>query len=116
MSAQKSYRALLTTERGSTTILSALICAALIALGIGSYYLIAPLIFASKSQSAADMAALGGASAIWSGKNPCQIAQDIAHKNNSTLLSCEVLLPDVQVKVQYRGQKSSARAGPLSAQ
>ena len=72
-------------------------------------------------QSAADLAALAGASALQRGEAACQAAVELAQANGSQLRSCEVrgavLLVEVSTDVRAafgvaRSVTAQARAGP----
>ncbi len=99
-------------ERGATTVTAALMIAALVgvvttALAAGSH-----LVAARQAAVAADLAAIAGATAAQQGQAPCPSAQEIAAANHARLLQCQREGEDVQVSVEKRERRATARAGP----
>jgi len=74
-----------------------------------------------RAQSAADLAALAGASALQDGRDPCQQAGTIAKRNGASLRGCDVDGWDVGVVVARTVRlpggsmelKARGRAGPV---
>lgn len=69
-----------------------------------------------EAQSAADLAALAGASAYLRGAEPCAVARQITAVNGATLGSCEIrdghVIVTARVPVAGMWASASARAGP----
>jgi secretion/DNA translocation related TadE-like protein len=68
-----------------------------------------------RAQSAADLAALAGASALQDGGDPCQRAGSIAERNGARLRRCEVDGWDVAVEVVASGVRLPGGAMDLEA-
>lgn len=117
-----------TRDRGSATIW-VLGCALLVLL-VGTVCFVRGLAVLARhrAESAADLAALGGASRIGTAASPCAVAADLAGRNGARLISCVVRVdPDgrsgtVLVRVSApatlpvvgaREVTASARAGRL---
>lgn len=75
-------------------------------------------------EAAADLAALGGAGAVGTGRDPCAVAEVIARRNGTATQSCEVRGSEVWMVVSVRLPeilgarllRARARAGPASRQ
>lgn len=78
------------SDRGSITLLSAAMLAALVVLAMGAADVARVLHAASRAQTAADAAALAAAQelALPSGSVPRELASDYAQRNDATLISC----------------------------
>ena len=110
-------------ERGSGTVL-VLVLIMLLCVAGGSAALIgAAISVRHQAETAADLAALSGASALQRGASPCPVADQIAGANGAALASCRVTgeFLDVTVRLQPRGPlarlppaRARARAGPAS--
>ena len=109
-------------ERGSGTVsgiaLVLMIGVLLAALAVGANMLITGTV----ARTAADQAALAGASALSEGvDDPCSTASMVASANRGNLVSCEVIDEDVRVRVGVRSSvavlrqvERVARAGPVA--
>lgn len=109
-------------ERGSGTVVGValvlMVGALLAALAAGANMLIAGTV----ARTAADQAALAGASAFSEGSaDPCSAASMVAFANRGILVSCEVIDEDVRVRVGVRPSVAMlpqvervARAGPVA--
>jgi secretion/DNA translocation related TadE-like protein len=108
-------------ERGAATVLVLAFLGLLLFVG-AALGVVGALVRAHRSaQSAADLAALAGASALARGEDACADAAAVAEANDSTLVSC---VPDgfeVRVAVEVSGPRwlgqtsnltADARAGP----
>lgn len=113
-------------ERGSGTVLVLGVIGALLALAVGVAALIQAQAAAGRARLAADLAALGGATAlnsITAPADPCAVAGGVARANGAVLGSCAVTGEDVVVEVGVRVQvlgvdrtaTAAARAGPVDA-
>ena len=113
-------------ERGSGTVLVLGVIGVLLALAVGVTALIRAQAAAGRARLAADLAALGGATAlnsITAPADPCAVAGGVARANGAVLSSCAVTGEDVVVEVGVRVQvlgvgrtaTAAARAGPVDA-
>ena len=110
-------------ERGSATVIGAMVIAALVAVVVLIVYVGAAISARHQSQSAADLAALAAAQQLVMGESdPCEAARAIASRMSASVKKCRVMGGDVvvtaQVAVQIgafglRDTRSSARAGPV---
>ena len=113
-------------ERGSGTVLVLGVIGVLLALAVGVTALIRAQAAAGRARLAADLAALGGATAlnsITAPADPCVVAGGVARANGAALSSCAVTGEDVVVEAAVRVQvlgvdrtaTAAARAGPVDA-
>ena len=113
-------------ERGSGTVLVLGVIGVLLALAVGVAALIRAQAAAGRARLAADLAALGGATAlnsITAPADPCAVAGGVARANGAVLGSCAVTGEDVVVEAVVRVQvlgmdrtaTAAARAGPVDA-
>lgn len=113
-------------ERGSGTVLVLGVIGVLLALAVGVAALIRAQAAAGRARLAADLAALGGATAlnsITAPADPCAVAGGVARANGAALSSCAVTGEDVVVEAVVRVQvlgvdrtaTAAARAGPVDA-
>ena len=118
-------RVVMVDERGSGTVLVLGIIAVLLAMAVCAGGLIQAQA-AGKARSAADLAALGGATALSSvvaPSEPCETAGRVARANGAEVTVCTVVGEDVVVEVSVRTRVlgvvreavSAARAGPADA-
>jgi secretion/DNA translocation related TadE-like protein len=108
-------------EAGAASLL-VVTCAGLLLLVGCALSVVAAMVAAHRTaQTAADLAALAGATRLASGGDPCTAAQQVAHDNGARLTSCAVTDRDVTVEVEvtgphWLGQRhdlaAQARAGP----
>ena len=117
-------RVVMVDERGSGTVLVLVIIAVLLAMAVCAGGLIQAQAAAGRSRAAADLAALGGATALSSivaPGDPCEAASRVARVNGAEVTTCSVTGEDVVVEVSVearvlgvsRPAVSSARAGPV---
>ena len=69
-----------------------------------------------RAQSAADLAALAGASAVAAGSDACAAADRIAVDNGASLSGCSVVGADVRVTVVVTGPRWLGSHGDLAAE
>ncbi|WP_328703548.1 Rv3654c family TadE-like protein [Actinomyces sp. zg328] len=116
----------LADERGEGTVLMAGVIGVILAITLGLSGLMRAEGAAGRARTAADMAALAGATALNSivaPGDPCAAAQRLASANGATLDSCRVEGEDVIVGVSVdvtvlgvpRQARAHARAGPVDA-
>ena len=119
-------RVVMVDERGSGTVIVLGIIAVLLAMAVCAGGLIQAQAAAGKARSAADLAALGGATALSSvvaPGEPCETAGRVARANGAEATECTVVGEDVVVEVSVRTRVlgvvreavSAARAGPADA-
>ncbi|WP_194949313.1 Rv3654c family TadE-like protein [Actinomyces trachealis] len=113
----------LAAERGSGTVLTLGVLAVLLTLGLLITGLVQAQAATACAHAGADLAALGGATALTSitaPANPCDTASQVAAANGVELSACEVVGEDVTVQVRAsarvlgvaRVATAAARAGP----
>lgn len=100
-------------EEGYATVTSAGIIAAVVSLllvvaGLGS-----AVVDSHRAHTAADLAAVAGATALYRGADPCRAAVETAKLNGARVEHCEEKTPDVVVTAGVGRSRASARAGPL---
>ncbi|WP_250649264.1 MULTISPECIES: Rv3654c family TadE-like protein [unclassified Actinomyces] len=111
-------------EDGSGTVTALAVIAVLLVLAVATTGLIQAQAAAGRARLAADLAALGGATAQSSLVSPgeaCAVAQRVAEANGAVLTGCTVLGEDVTVRVAVsasvlgvgRTAAAAARAGPV---
>lgn len=114
-----------TDERGSGTVMALAVIAVVLSLGLGAIGLIQAQGASGRARSAADLAALAGATAlssVISPGDPCATAGRVAQANGARLTSCRISGEDVSVDVVVpvsvlglaRQAGASARAGPVN--
>ena len=102
------------------------VIAVLLAAALGVSGLIQAQVAAGRARAAADLAALGGATALSSvvaPSEPCETAGRVARANGAEVTVCTVVGEDVVVEVSVRTRVlgvvreavSAARAGPADA-
>ena len=118
-----SLRADASGESGSGTVLALGVIAVLLALAVGLTGLIQAQAAAGRARLAADLAALGGATALSSvlaPADPCAVAHQVAGAHRAQVVSCLIEGEDVVVQVSVstsvlgvpRSARGAARAGP----
>ncbi|RJS46051.1 Rv3654c family TadE-like protein [Nocardioides cavernaquae] len=120
-------------DDGAASVLVVALTGLLVLIGMASAFLVATVAAHRRVQSAADLAALAGATTAQPGRavsslpgdviagDPCEAAARIAAGNGARLTSCRVLASDVLVTTvldgpRFLGQswqlRGQARAGP----
>lgn len=103
-------------DRGAASLLVATCVALLLTIG-AALGVVAALVRSHRTaQSAADLAALAGASASQQGQDACAVAAGMAGANDAELVTCSVLGDDVLVRVQVTGPRWLGQSADLSAQ
>ncbi len=112
----------MTRDRGAASLL-VVACAAVLLLVGSALGVVAAIVTAHRAaQSAADLAALAGASAHQHGADGCARAGALAGANGARLLDCRLAGEDVVVTVEVDGPRwlgqqadlrGTARAGPV---
>jgi secretion/DNA translocation related TadE-like protein len=113
------------SERGSATVLGALLVGTLLAVALGVCALGQAVVARHRVQSAADLAALAAAAALPAGAHSaCARAEALAASVRTDVRDCAVLGLDVVVTVempvrlgrfQITSARAAARAGPPSS-
>ncbi len=108
-------------ERGAATVLAVALSGVLLMLGCALALMAAMVADHRRAQASADLAALGGATALARGHDACEAAARVAQANRGLLSSCEVNGSVVVVAVSVPGPRwrtwvadleGHARAGP----
>lgn len=103
-------------ERGSATLFAVAVIGLLVLVG-AALGVVAAMIHAHRvAQSAADLAALAGASAHARGADPCAAATTIAAANGASLDNCALDGYDVRIQVTVPGPHWLGQTHDLSAQ
>ena len=122
----RAARAAASDECGAGTVLVVGVIAVLLAAALGVSGLIQAQVAAGRARTAADLAALGGATALSSvlaPGDPCKVAGRVARANGAEVTACTVVEEDVVVEVSVgvrvlgvaRTTASAARAGPVDS-
>lgn len=102
-------------EQGSATLLVVAVAGVLFFV-LGGLAVVGGMVRAERqAQSAADLAALAGASALGEGIDGCAAAGRIAAANDASVTTCAVLGREVTVRVRVRGPRAVGRAWDASA-
>lgn len=114
--ARARARARVRDEAGAATVV-AVACAGVVllvgaALGVAS----AMVVDHRRAQSAADLAALAGASAGQRGDDACAAAAELASENGASLIGCQFDGTDVVIVVRVRGPRWLGQVGDLEGQ
>jgi secretion/DNA translocation related TadE-like protein len=108
-------------ERGSAAVLAVSLAALLAMVAVLVTAVAGAVTDRRRVASAADLAALAGASAVQAGRAGCPAAAAVARRNGSVLVRCTVEGQDVSVRAERRTRQvlgfrmtvgCSARAGP----
>jgi secretion/DNA translocation related TadE-like protein len=103
-------------ERGSATLFAVALIGLLLLVG-AALGVVGAMIHAHRvAQSAADLAALAGAEARGSGRDPCAASAAIAQANGASLDSCAVEGFEVRLQVTVTGPRWLGQHHDLSAQ
>jgi secretion/DNA translocation related TadE-like protein len=109
-------------ERGAATLLVVSFLGVVMLVGAALGVVAAMVVAHRTAQSAADLAALGGAGAVAEGRDPCGAAARLAADNGARLDGCAVSALEVTVEVTVLGPRwlgqphdlsARARAGPV---
>lgn len=100
-------------DRGSATVLSAGIIAALVTVAMIVVAVAASTVDSHKAHVAADLAAVSAATAVYEGSEPCAAAGRTAELNNAVMTSCVLDGADATVAVRVGRAEATARAGPV---
>jgi len=110
-----------TRQRGSAAVLATVLVAVLVVVALFVTAVGGAVVDRRRVASAADLAALAGASALQSGHDGCAAARSTARRNGARATSCAVDGEDVTVLTERRTQpvlgrrftvRATARAGP----
>jgi secretion/DNA translocation related TadE-like protein len=108
-------------QRGSATVLAVVVSGVLATTFVVAAVIGGALVGQRRAATAADLAALAGASALQQAQPACTVARRLARANDATLTSCTVDGDEVRVGTAvrvplWRGRsltvESAARAGP----
>lgn len=104
------------TDAGYATVAAAGFSAVLVMICALLTWHAGAMVATVQAQRAADLAAVAGAFRLATGDTPtaaCVVAGEVAHLNDATLSTCDVLGEDLLVDVEVRGRRAEARAGPI---
>ena len=100
-------------DRGAGTVLLLGVAAVVLLLGLALAALGAAQHSRAIAQTVADLGAIGAATAIQWGLEPCLLASELATRNDATLIICEQQAGGVVVVQTSAGRaRAQARAGP----
>ncbi|WP_082600484.1 Rv3654c family TadE-like protein [Nocardioides sp. Soil777] len=97
-------------ERGAATLLVVAAAGLLLFVGLALSGVSAVVVAQRRAQSAADLAALSGATAAADGRDGCAAAAATARANDAVLVSCVDGADDVRVSVRVRASGPAGRA------
>jgi len=97
-------------ERGAATLLIVAAAGLLLFVGLALSGVSAVVVAQRRAQSAADLAALSGATAAADGRDGCAAAAATARANGAALVSCVAGADDVRVSVRVRASGPAGRA------
>jgi secretion/DNA translocation related TadE-like protein len=102
-------------QRGAASLLAVAMLAVLLLVG-AALGVVAAMVRAHRvAQSAADLAALAGATGLQEGGEACAAASRIADANHAAVTSCLVRGEEVVVEVSVAGPRWLGQQGDLSA-
>lgn len=101
-------------EAGGATLFAVAMLAVLLLLGAALGVVAAMVTAHRTAQSAADLAALAGATAVQQGRDGCARATAVAAANGAALTGCRVDGLEVRVDVRVTGPRWLGQAGDLS--
>lgn len=111
------------SQRGAATVLIVAMAGVLVLLGLAMVMVAAIVADQRRAQSAADLAALAGATTASRGGEACAAADAVARANGARIATCELIGREVTVEVvvdgpDWRGWSpaltAAARAGPAA--
>lgn len=103
-------------DRGAASLLAVNLIALLLLVGAALGVVAAMFRAHRVAQSAADLAALAGATALQRAGPGCAAAAEVAAANGADLTSCAVAGPEVRVTVRVAGPRWLGQSGDLTAQ
>ena len=103
-------------DRGSASMLVVVHLTVLLVLGCALAAVGGLLVAHRRAQAAADLAALGAASALAEGRDGCARAGELARANGATVSGCRVDGREVRLRVQVPGPRWGGRRPVLSAE
>lgn len=103
----------LNDDTGTATITAVGTIAALASLLILVAVLARGMIHTHQAQVTVELAAVAAAHALYRGEDPCEVADQVVHRNAGQRVSCQITGEDVLLTVRIGGKEVKARAGPL---
>jgi secretion/DNA translocation related TadE-like protein len=103
-------------EQGAATLLVVAAAGLLLFVGLALSGVSAVVVAQRRAQSAADLAALSGATAAADGRDGCTAAAGTARANGAALVSCLDGADDVRVSVRVRASGPAGRAVDVVAE
>ncbi len=104
---------ILSNEDGNATITTAGIIGALVMVTVILISIATITIDTHCARVAAELAAVAGAEAHYSGADACEIAETITTQNHATMTHCHIDGNDVEITTTKRSATAKAKAGPL---
>jgi secretion/DNA translocation related TadE-like protein len=108
-------------QRGTATVLAVSVAGILLLVALALIALGGLVVAQRRAATAADLAALAGATAVQQGSGGCDVAAELARRNGALLVSCRRRGSDLQLRVEVRVDlpifrsvdvSARARAGP----
>lgn len=103
-------------ERGAATVLTLAMAGVLLFVTSALGVIGGIVVTQRRSQAAADLAALAGATALQEGAAACSAAATVARANEARLVRCTVSGQEVRVLVESPGPRAVGRSFDLSAE
>lgn len=100
-------------DRGYATVLSAGVIAAVLALALVVAAVVSRVADTHRAQVAADLAAVAGATALYTGGDACDAAGETAELNGAAVTDCRITGADVVVAATAGRGEAVAKAGPI---
>lgn len=100
-------------ESGSATVVAIGIITAVVALALAVIAIGARAADQHRVRTAADLAAVAGATALYTGGSACVVAEETARLNDAAAQACDIDRGDVTVEVSIAGARATAKAGPI---
>lgn len=99
-------------DAGSATVTATGIITAVVSLALVVATLSTHVVHSHRARVAADLAAVAGAQALYSGADACEWAGTTASLHSAQLQSCELVDGDIVVELRLGTSRAAARAGP----
>ena len=111
-------------ERGSVAVLGTVFIALLAVVTVFVAAVVGVVVDQRRVESAVDLAALAGASALQTGRDPCAAARSMAQRNGASVVGCRVAGDVVSLRATVAARlvlgrtvrvSAEARAGPVTS-
>ncbi len=101
------------SQPGSASMLVISLVGVLVLVGLGAAFVTATAAAHRRAQSAADLAALAGATAAQDGEDACVTAARVARGNDADLVDCAIQGDDVLVTVRVASPELAGHGWPV---